>query len=88
MGSRPKKISDSLATTAAQCTSIAQAEFNKIKGVPEEVNFGTLRDPRLEVGDTVELYDESLGTTGFYVLNKLSINMASGKMSGVIRRRM
>lgn len=87
LGERPMKIGDSLATSVAQCQSIAQAQLNKIKGIPETVNFGTLRDPRVEVGDTIELFDDTLRATGLYVLEQLQIEIGTGRMTGVLRRR-
>jgi len=86
-GEKPLKIGDSLATTNAQCQQIAQAKFNQIRGVTEDVDFGSLRDPRLEEGDSIELFLNVAHGSGYYTVDKIRYELASGKMTGMLRRR-
>jgi hypothetical protein len=87
LGRRPKTITDGLATSEAQCTSIARAELNRIRGVAETVDFGSLRDPRLEVGDVIEAVAEEIDGTGRYSVQRLTVDMSMNTMTGTLRRR-
>ncbi len=87
MGERPLTITDSLATTQAQCALIAQARLEKIKGQAEDLELGMLRDPRLEVGDTIERYSAATDTLNMYRLVRLSFDLGSGTMQATGRRR-
>lgn len=86
-GEKPEKIGDPMASTNAQCQLIAEAEFKKVKGVLEDITFNTLPDPRLEVGDVIDIKDELLGIKGRLVIETLTIPMISGNTQGTVRRR-
>lgn len=86
-GEKPQKIGDSMASTNAQCQVIAEAEFKKIKGVLEDITFNTMPDPRIEVGDVIDVKDDLLGVNARLVIETLSIPLVSGQMSGTVRRR-
>jgi hypothetical protein len=86
-GDKPKIIGDALATTDAQCLAAAQAEYNKIGGVIEKIDFTTLKDPRIEVGDIVDQQDDALGVYGRYVLDSYTFPLGAGPASGLVRRK-
>jgi hypothetical protein len=86
-GEKPKVIGDSLATTNAQCVTAAQAEFLKISGVIETITFNNVKDPRVEVGDVIQLKDDDLGIYGRYVLDTYSFPLGPGPANGIVRRK-
>lgn len=86
-GEKPKVIGDALATTDAQCLTAATAEFRRISGVMERIEFNTLKDPRLEVGDVIEMLDDTLGVTGRYVLDTYTYPLGAGAAVGTVRRK-
>lgn len=86
-GEKPKKITDAIASTDAQCLATATSEFRKVQGVVEEVNYQMVKDPRLDVGDVVETTDPLLGIVGRYVMDKLAFPLGNGAVSGLVRRK-
>ena len=84
-GDKPKIISDSVATTQAQCESIADAEFNRVSGVTEEISFGVIKDPHVNVGDVIDVVDS--GSVKRYVLDKLNFPLSTSPMTGTMRRK-
>lgn len=86
-GEKPKVIGDALATTDAQCLAAATAEFLKISGVIETINFQTMKDPRLEVGDVIDELDNDLNISGRFVLDTYSYPLGTGPASGIVRRK-
>jgi len=86
-GEKPLKISDAMASTNAQCQVIAEAEYQKVRGVLEDVTFHTLPDPRIEVGDVISVSDEVLGVKGRLVIETLNVPLVTGGMAGTVRRR-
>lgn len=86
-GEKPKVIGDALATTVPQCLAAATAEFKKISGVRELINFQNLKDPRLEVGDIIEQLDDELSITGRYVLDSYRYPLGKGAAAGTVRRK-
>lgn len=87
MGERPMIIGDSLATTQAQCTVVAKARLEKIKGLAEDIDLGLLCDPRMEVGDVIERYDPVVDELSMYRLVNLKYDLGGGTMQAVGRRR-
>jgi len=86
-GEKPKKIGDALASTNAQCLATATAEFNKVKGVAEEIDFQSIKDPRVDIGDVVDILNVNLGVTGRYVLDKYTYPLGFANCTGMIRRK-
>lgn len=86
-GEKPKKITDAIASTDAQCLATATAEFLKVQGVVENVNFRMIKDPRMDVGDVAETSDPMLGILGRYVLDKLGFPLGNGSVTGLVRRK-
>lgn len=87
MGEKPKRIGDPLAATDAQCALIAASEFEKVRGVVENISFGLQADPRYRVGDQFFWYDADLNLEGFMTLDTISGSLTEATMNGTIRRR-
>lgn len=86
-GERPKKIEDSLATTTAQAQAIAQAEFNRVRGILEEVDFGLIKDFTQQVGNVIEVL-KTENVNAYYLLNSLRIPLGAASMTGTLRRQL
>ena len=86
-GDRPKHITDATATSNEQCIAIATAEYYKIQGIVEDINFGLYKDPRLEVGDVADTLDEYLAFAGRFMLDKYTYPLGRKPAQGMIRRK-
>jgi len=86
-GEKPKIIGSAVASTNAECATIAASEFAKIKGVSEKIDFGMMTDPRLDVIDVIQIIDTDLGVSGRYSIETLTLPLLDGSMSGTIKRR-
>jgi len=85
-GDKPKKITDAIATTNAQCQAIADAEWNKIKGIVNDIDFGLICDPRIDVGDVIQIENTQLGISGRFILESYKYPFGSEKASGTVKR--
>lgn len=84
-GDRPKIIGDAVATSQAQCEQIAEAEFKRISGVVEEVSFGLIKDPYVNVGEVIDVVNGQ--QVRRYVLDKLTFPLDLSPMTGSMRRK-
>lgn len=88
-GKRPKKISDALASTTVQCAAIAQAEYNRVAGIPDDISFGL--DPDVEdltEGQVISIFQPSLGLNGLAVVDSLTIPLIPDtSLTGSVRMK-
>jgi hypothetical protein len=84
-GERPKIIEDPMVTSNAQCVTAATAEFNRVCGVRQNVEFTALKDPLLEVGSFIRIAQGGK-LEGLYVLDTLEIDLTNATMNAGIRK--
>lgn len=84
-GQRPKIIDDAAVTSDAQCLVVATAEFNRVCGVRQNVDFRCITDPTVEVGSTVRVLSGGL-LQGLYVLDTTDINLMTATMNAGMRK--
>lgn len=74
------------ALTQAQLDTVAQALLTKVSGAFTDISFDAVPDPRLDVDTVGTITRSSIGVTGRYILDKLSIGLApSARMTGTVR---
>jgi len=75
---------NSLLTTAQQCTVAAQARLNDVLGLARSLDFKTLVNPALQEGDIINVVYLD-GTSELHLVDKLHIPLGQGEFTGSTR---
>lgn len=75
---------NSLLTTAQQCTVAAQARLNDVLGLARSLSFGCPVNPALQEGDIIDVQYLD-GTSELHIIDKLHIPLGPGEYSGTTR---
>jgi hypothetical protein len=75
----PSYYSSDLITTQAQSDSVAAAQALLLTGTLEEVSFSAVPDPRLNVGDVVQIIRAASKINRLYVVQSVTIPMQAGE---------
>lgn len=87
-GETPEVIESAIITNVDDATAAAQAKFDLLVGVVDDIQFNALVDPRLDVGDLIGIESPKTNTTGNYVLQTLTIPLlAATGMAGTTKKR-
>jgi hypothetical protein len=83
-GRKTKTISNDLLTTSDQCSVVAYEQLKNHQGLAKSIQFKSLWNPALDVGDLV-LFTFLDGSQEIHLIDSLSLDLASGEMSGQTR---
>lgn len=87
-GMNPEIIDNATVSNDADALKAAQAKFDTVVGVVDDIKFNSLVDPRLDVGDVISINSPRENIAGNYVLDTLNIPMlAMNGMSGTTKKR-
>lgn len=87
-GPVPKIVSSQLITTQAQAEEAAGAEFARITGIIEKIEFNAINNPAHSSGDVIQVTRERVNVNSVYLLESLRIGVgATTSMSATTRRR-
>lgn len=87
-GRKPRFHYSEFYASSSQATAGAEAMLASQLGVARSVPFVMAPDPRLEVGDVVEMYNEALEVDELHIIDTLTIGLgASDPVTGTTRTR-
>lgn len=85
-GQRPRFYVSQMITTAAQAADAAAGILAGALGTSQQVDFGTIVDPTMEPGSTVQISREKLGLDEIHVVDELAVPLsATEPMTGKTR---
>lgn len=87
-GPVPKIISTQYISTQAQADDAAAAEFARIMGVIEKIDFSAINNPTHFSGDVISVARGRINVDSIYLLESIKIGLgANTQMSGTTRKR-
>lgn len=85
-GKVPRFVSSPMISSDAQAQDAASAALARELGTTQSIDFGSLVNPALEVGDMIEIARARAGINESHIIDKMTIPLASGEaMSGTTR---
>jgi hypothetical protein len=87
-GKKPRFHFSEFYASTAQATAGAEAILAAQLGVARSLSFAVLPDPRLEVGDVVEIRNTALEVDELHIIDTLTIGLGAGDpVTGTTRTR-
>lgn len=87
-GPVPKIVTSQYITTQSQANQAAAAEFARVNGVIEKIDFTAINNPSHFSGDVIQVTRARAHVNALYVLDSINIGLgANSSMSGTTRKR-